>query len=282
MATLERRVRNRTPIRVESVDYNGYPINYIEMKGFFRLFFGGLFSRFETPYYTYVDDYVVFSNHSSSLLSFVEDHRQGNLLEGEETFRRALARAEGSSTVFSSLDTHRFWPLLQPMMTAEAWADLEKNREVVWSFPSMTLQIIADRMADLNLTMDYLPFEEQPTGGNAHGEISAYGDVEAIDSAAADEADEEMDTEADSERELMSELRRFYVEQFEGNVLREFYDSGALRSESEVKAGRRHGRHREFYEDGTLLVRGKYSAGKPRGTWKYYTPEGTFDRKERF
>ena len=274
MALIEKRVRGRTPIRVESVDYNGYPINYVEMKGFFRLFFGGLFSRFETPFYTYVDDYVVFSNRSSSLLSFVEDHRQGNLLEGEETFRKALSRAKGSSTVFSWLDTRRFWPLLQPMMTAETRGDLEKNREVVWSFPSMTLQIVADRRTSLDLAMDYLPYENQPT---AITEVPVE-----VDTAAADEADEAMNEEADSERELMSELRRFYVEQFEGNVLREFYDSGAIKSESEVKAGRRHGRYREFYEDGTLLVRGKYSAGKPRGTWKYYTPDGAFDRKERF
>ena len=48
------------------------------MKGFFRLFFGGLFDKFEKPYYTYVDDYVVFSNKASSLLSFVEDYDQKN------------------------------------------------------------------------------------------------------------------------------------------------------------------------------------------------------------
>ena len=29
------------------------------MKGFFRLFFGKLFDKFEKPYYTYVDDYAL-------------------------------------------------------------------------------------------------------------------------------------------------------------------------------------------------------------------------------
>lgn len=54
----------------------------------------------------------------------------------------------------------------------------------------------------------------------------------------------------------MSELKRFYVEKFEGNVLREFYPEGALKSEVEVKEGKRHGRYREYYEDGTLKLRG--------------------------
>ena len=63
-----------------------------------------------------------------------------------------------------------------------------------------------------------------------------------------DEADEVMNEDAETEKEQMSELQRFYVEKFEGNVLREFYPEGALKSEAEVKEGKRHGRYREYYE----------------------------------
>ena len=87
---------------------------------------------------------------------------------------------------------------------------------------------------------------------------------------------------AETENEQMSELKRFYVEKFEGNVLREFYPEGALKSEAEVKEGKRHGRYREYYEDGTLKLRGKYVNNKPKGTWKYYTEDGKFERKEKF
>lgn len=38
----------------------------------------------------------------------------------------------------------------------------------------------------------------------------------------------------------MGELKRFYIGKFEGNVLREFYPEGALKSEAEVKEGKRH------------------------------------------
>jgi antitoxin component YwqK of YwqJK toxin-antitoxin module len=106
--------------------------------------------------------------------------------------------------------------------------------------------------------------------------------VEPVPEPAAEDPATEEGEEDQTERELMSELKRFYVEKFEGNVLREFYPSGALQSEAEVKEGRRHGRYREYYEDGTLLLRGRYAAGQPRGTWKYYTAEGEFDRKEKY
>ena len=91
-----------------------------------------------------------------------------------------------------------------------------------------------------------------------------------------------MNEDAETEKEQMSELKRFYVEKFEGNVLREFYPEGALKSEVEVKEGKRHGRYREYYEDGTLKLRGKYANNKPKGTWKYYTEDGKFERKEKF
>ena len=64
------------------------------MKGFFRLFFGKLFDKFEKPYYTYVDDYVVFSNKAASLLSFVEDYEQKNLLKDNPGFKDAFFISE--------------------------------------------------------------------------------------------------------------------------------------------------------------------------------------------
>ena len=67
-----------------------------------------------------------------------------------------------------------------------------------------------------------------------------------------------------------------------GNVLREFYPEGALKSEAEIKEGKRHGRYREYYEDGTLKLRGKNANNKPKSTWKYYTEDGKFERKEKF
>lgn len=85
-----------------------------------------------------------------------------------------------------------------------------------------------------------------------------------------------------TEKEQMSELKRFYIEKFEGNVLREFYPEGALKSEAEVKE--------ENVTDVTVNItkmessrlRGKYSNNQPKGTWKYYTEEGEFERKEKF
>lgn len=267
MEFIEKKIKRRTPVKVKTVNYKDFEINYVEMKGFFRLFFGKLFDKFEKPYYTYVDDYVVFSNKASSLLSFVEDYEQKNLLKNNQGFKDALSYMKSSSTIFLYTDMHKFYSQLKPMMNASTWNEIQSNKDVLFSFPYWTMQVIGDsRSASLQYVMDYAPYEPEET----------------VTSVATDEDDEEMNEDAETEKEQMGELKRFYVEKFEGNVLREFYPEGALKSESEVKEGKRHGRYREYYKDGTLKLRGKYANNKPKGTWKYYTDEGKFDHKEKF
>ena len=272
MEFIEKKIRRRTPLRIKTVDYKGFDINYVEMKGFFRLFFGGLFDKFEKPYYTYVDDYVVFSNKASSLLSFVEDYEQKNLLKDNPGFKKAFSYLNSSSTVFLYTDVQKFYSQLKPMVNALTWKQMQADKEILYSFPYWTMQITGEgRSASLRYVMDYSPYTPQA--------------VTAVDADEEDEAtgeDSILNEEADTEKEMMSELERFYVEKFEGNVLREFYPEGALKSEAEVKEGKRHGRYREYYENGKLKLRGKYSKNQPKGTWKYYTEEGEFERKEKY
>lgn len=264
MELIEKKIKRRTPIKIKTVNYKDFEINYIEMKGFFRLFFGKLFDKFEKPYYTYVDDYVVFSNKAASLLSFVEDYEQKNLLKNNQGFKDAFSYLKSSSTVFLYTDVHKFYTQLRPMMNTATWNEIQSNRDVLYSFPYWTMQIIGDKeSASLQCVMDYSPYIPEKV-------------------AAIDEEDEEMIEDAATEKEQISELKRFYVEKFEGNVLREFYPEGALKSESEVKEGKRNGRYREYYENGKLKLRGKFANNKPKGTWKYYTEEGKFERKEKF
>lgn len=266
MEYIEKKVKRRTPVKIKTVNYKDFEINYVEMKGFFRLFFGKLFDKFEKPYYTYVDDYVVFSNKAASLLSFIEDYEQKNTLEENPGFKNALWYLKSSSTIFLYADVHKFYQQLKPMMNPATWKEIQSNKEVLYSFPYWSMQVVGDNhSSSLQCVIDYSPYKPE--------------EVEAV---ATDEEDSEMNEDAETEKEQLGELERFYVEKFAGNVLREFYPEGALKSESEVKEGKRHGRYREYYENGNLKLRGKYSNNKPKGTWKYYTEEGEFERKEKF
>ena len=95
-----------------------------------------------------------------------------------------------------------------------------------------------------------------------------------------EELREEDDTEI-SEKAAIDELNRFYAEKFQGNIYREFYPEGALKSECEIRNGQRHGKYHEYFENGSLKIRGRYDKDHPTGTWKYYTEDGTLEKKVR-
>jgi hypothetical protein len=98
MTFIEKKVKKRTPLNVKTVNHKDYPIQYIELKGFFNLFFGKMFNWFEKPYYTYMEDYVVFSNKPASLLSLIEDYEQGRTLKNEAGFKQIYGQMESDAS----------------------------------------------------------------------------------------------------------------------------------------------------------------------------------------
>jgi len=262
MSYLEKKVKKHTPLNVKTVSYKGYKINYVELKGFFGLFFGKIFNKFEKPYYTYIEDYVVLSNRPASLLSFVEDYEQKRTMSNDDGFKLALSQVDKKSTYFVYTNTRKILPILKPILNGKSWNDLDENRNTVYSFPYSALQIGGDqKQVTVQLCLNYQPFTEEFI-------------TDSIDH------EEENDSIA-SENQTIDELNRFYAEKFLGNIYREFYPEGQLKSECEIRDGRRHGKYHEYFEDGTLKVRGKYSKDRQRGTWLYYSTEGKLERKEK-
>ena len=271
MEILERAINKRSPLKIQSVIYKDYEINYVEMKDFFRPFFGKIMDKFETPYYTYLKEYVVFSNKSASLLSFIEDYEQNNLLVNEPGFEKILSGTDNNSTILAYVDMNKFFPQLQPLLGAESWNTVKSEKDILYSFPQWAFQITGDnRNASMYLTAQYNPPKDD----------EVISPEEALLIEEENETEEE-ENENISEKALMNELKRFYVEKFQGNILREFYPDGALMSETEIKDGLRNGRHREYFESGKLRLRGRYINNRPKGVWKYYTEEGKFEKRER-
>mgnify|MGYP006977889132 CR=1 FL=1 len=67
------KIENRTPLKMRRIDYINYPITRIEVKGMFKIFFGDLVKNFDKPYFTFIEDYVVFSNSADELIIKIND-----------------------------------------------------------------------------------------------------------------------------------------------------------------------------------------------------------------
>lgn len=131
----------KTPVKFEELDYQGYPIKYLKLRGFFSLFFKKLFNKIEKPHFTYIDDYVVFTNDTSSLQFMIDQYLAQETLEKTEDFDDFLDRFDRKSNVFTYINNVQMYPYLRNTLDYEARTELQKNRDYLLAFPQVGLQL---------------------------------------------------------------------------------------------------------------------------------------------
>jgi len=258
---IEESIRKNLPIKFKNIEYEGYSIHYLEMKGFFRLLFGKMFEKLTKPYYSIIDDYVVFSNSTATLLSMIEDYRLGQTLENDNEFKRFINEFNSKSTVFAYINTKKYFPLARDLVSPSNWTSLQDNQNFVLCFPQIGFQL---------------------TGENEMFDTRLFGEF-----AVLPEDTEDDDIEAEQvffvEREdTIQNLARFYIENFGKNVYTEFYEDGNIMSKSEISKGIKNGNYQAFYLDGKLKVSGKFKNNKKTGTWSFFDESGKLIKKEKW
>ena len=260
---IEEAIRKNTPIKFKTIEYEGYGIHFLELKGFFRLLFGKMFDKFNKPYYTIIDDYAVFSNSTATLLSMIEDYRLEQTLEKDRNFKRFMNEFNKKSTIFVYTDVAKFFPLARNMVSPANWNSLQDNHNFVLCFPQIGFQL---------------------TGKNEMFDTRWFGE---FDIPYEDPEDDDMDLDPETfdfaEREdTLQNLKRFYLEKFGGNVYTEFYEDGNIKSKSEISKGIKNGKYQAFFPDGRLQIVGKFKNNQKTGTWSYYDEIGKLVRKEKW
>lgn len=69
-------------------------------------FFGEAFEKFKRPYYTIVDNYLVFSNRASTVQSFLYNYRNNKQLINKKAYREAFDQLSTQSNVIFYVDHH--------------------------------------------------------------------------------------------------------------------------------------------------------------------------------
>ena len=265
---IEKQIKSKTPVKFKQIDYEGYEIHYLEIKGFFRLLFGRMFDKLNKPYYTFIDNYVVFSNSTATLLSMIEDYRTGQTLEKEKEFDKFMGEFNDKASVFAYTNTRKFFPLWKEFVSANTWNDLQKNSNYILCFPQTAFQLTGtgQNMFDTRLVAEFHePKAEEPDDD---------------EDTAEEEIQEELDFSA--REDTLKNLQLFYVEKMSGNVYTEFYEDGNIKSKTEMKHGVRHGKHNTFHPNGKIKTNGKFKNNKRTGTWRHYDENEKLIKKEKW
>ena len=135
------RIDKRTPVKFDEIEHNGFPIIDMDLNGFFKIFFKKLFSEIEKPHFTYLDDYVVFANDTTSLINLIDNYNSQQTLAKLDAYDDYVGTFDGSSNIFTYLNNKNLYGYLYQTLDVETRRDLKKNKDLIQSFPQVGLQL---------------------------------------------------------------------------------------------------------------------------------------------
>lgn len=264
LSKVERKIRNRIPgLKFKTSVYKeNYEIHHMEAKGIFKLLFGKMFSKMDKPYFTYIEDHVVFSDDVASLLATVDDYEAKNTLAQDEDFKAFFGQFGKENTVLTYLNTKKYFLNFKGFMNAESFKSSYENREYIICFSQMGMALSEkDGKFDTRLFIEFNKPEED--------------DLEITEN-------KPLDIKELAETDSFSDADMFILEHISGRVKTEYYDNEQIKFKAEMQDNVLNGRYIEYWETGKVKIQGKYRNGQKSGKWKYYKENGEFDHKEKF
>ena len=262
------KVAAESPLKFRSQQYRDHTIRYLDLKGFFKLFAGNLFEKLDRPYYTIIDEYVVFSNSVNNLITLLDHRAKQQTLEHDETFDELYNNFDETGNVQLFINSHELYESVYYHTDAHTQNFLKKNRHLLMLLEGIALQVkpkakIYESELRLKLTGD----------PNLEGEL---GDFETDASKSEHKIIENLEFTLDPSAMGISKDSTGMV-----NIL---YPDSSLWYEGQVVDGKPHRLWRSFYESGQLKSSVIYNQGKVNkdAVFYYDNPGNTIHIKAQF
>ncbi len=311
-AGLERimkKIKHRTPLKFKPEEYKNYTIQSLEINGFFRLFFGKMFKDIEKPYFTFIEDNVVFSNSLRTLKDVTDSYITGNTLDKDLDFVNFKDEFDNKSNVTIFIKTPQIYQNLYYFSNEIDRKGIKENKEFILSFEKIGFQLVSegnDMFKTLLLAKhnpDAVKIDEleqmeiEITENMFRGEVEAKTFKPEIPAAYSG-----LDTVY---KEYYPDTEILKVEGFLNNGVmsgnwKTYYKSGNIESSVNYEDGKLEGEawfyfdteknikkaeaifeddeltgiYREFYKNGTRKAKIEYEDGKANGDAEFYHPNG--------
>ncbi|MFT5723898.1 MAG: antitoxin component YwqK of YwqJK toxin-antitoxin module [Bacteroidia bacterium] len=262
LSFVAQQVKKRTPTLFKQIDYRNYQIQYLEIKGFFKMFFGEAFNKITKPYYTTIGDYVVFSNSPYTLIGLIEDFENKRNLSSTSYYNHYVS-ASTTSSVSLFVSPTNLYPVLTPMIKGTNAKVMQSNQQYFEAFESMGIQLVSN--GGLFKTHIFLLQKEEMVP------------IEQVD----ENKFQNLYKLYASERDINS--AQFVLEWIEDGIYkRQFPGSKQIQIEAKTSIGVLDGFYKEFHLNGKLKTLGKYKKGRKKGTWKFYSTSGELVEKKKY
>ncbi|MHA7831570.1 MAG: DUF3352 domain-containing protein [Flagellimonas sp.] len=263
-------IRKKTPVKFKAVNYKGYEINFLSIKGFFKMLLGGRFEEFDKPYFTQIDDFVIFSDSPNTLKGMIDKVSEGDILATSKEFKNFDEKFDRESTVFVYSNVPLLFDNMYALADAPTKQKMRKNKDFIICFPQVGLQLTPeDDLFESRLVLNYQDVEEVKKATNLPKNVSIT-------------TPKTQNTTSSEITDAVFDLRPIYPTDLNAKSFSKKYANGNIRFQVDLKDGLKHGRYEAFYPDGTRKIRGRFRNDEQVGTWRYYNKEGDQVHKKRF
>jgi len=158
LGDLATRLCEKNSTRPETHEINGSVITKLEMEGALAAIFGDGFEHFQNPYFTVVNDYVIFGSSEVTLEEFVRYVQADRTLAKDLAFSDFAQNLGSSFNVFTYHHIARSHHVLDSYLNKRTIAALERNRDAVRKFEAVGSQITSSGNAFYsNIHLRYNP-----------------------------------------------------------------------------------------------------------------------------
>ncbi|WP_024740982.1 DUF3352 domain-containing protein [Tenacibaculum maritimum] len=254
-------IKEKTPLKFKQINYKNYVINFLDLKGFFKILAGNLFEKMEKPYFTIIDDCVIFSNSPNTLKEIINTKIANFTLSSSKNYTSFNDQFNQKSSMFLYINTPYIYEDLLSFTDRKTRNELTKNKDYFISFSQIGLQLTSDG----GQFKSYLAlFHEDPKLVNKQllADKQLQKELTKIKGTSETTAEENIFT-----------LSEIFPTDLSASSFKKYYDTGELKFEVELKDGRKHGDYTSYYKNGKVKVNGKFKKGKQVGIWRAYSKE---------
>src|SRR5690606_11588086 len=270
LAFIVDQIRKRTPVKFKTVEYKGHQINFLAIKGMFKLLFGGRFEALDKPYFTQMGEYVIFSDDPNTLKGIIDDVKTGQTLAGYTEFMEFDKRFETESSIFIYGNVPLFYEVMYAMADGETKGKMELNKDYIVCFPQFGFQM--SPRGDLFGSRMVIEYRE-PGPFQSPGSMG-QGDPRSARPARAP-------VQLDPTEEIF-DLPPIYPADLNAKRFVKRYADGSIHIVVELKEGVKHGSYVEYHPNGRRKISGRFRQDRQVGTWRYYDREGRILLRKRF
>jgi len=248
------RLNIKTPLDLGKAEYKDVKIYYFGVSGFFKMFFGKIFSKLDQPYFIFLDDYVIFSNSPSCLMDMIDAWDDKRVLANDEAFMSFRSQFDEDANVSVYLQGPYIYSHLYHYAQPDRRDGIKKSRDILASFRRIGFQLSATKKG---LFKNRIIMEHET-------DALFRSELEKIENNAEDLYIDEFDSL------LVTELPKEYEDGKTCYIHYENDTSKEIRAEGRIIDQKREGMWRYYYENGNEWGTIIFNNDKPEKGLLYY------------